>query len=226
MPEPVVHATKSVRDLCQKRTVLERVAITAGLTSLFVLCYFGVGPGIYCGQLCSLNTWVDDQIPFLPGSVWAYLWMLSAATIPLFVVRCRRLFHCTAVAYAVVISVSFICFVLFPVSSARLRPGDSNLISAGPSSWAFSTWKASKAYGMAVIFSVGAAAPSICTVKQHFVVDGLGGLAVAAIACLVLLHPYHPHDGEPPAWTWLGPTSYLAVVVAGYAGLLSLFIWA
>src|SRR4030095_15687445 len=89
----------------RKWTVLERVAITTGLISFFVVGYFGVGLSRDFANAHMLATALDDQIPFVAGSVWGYLWVLFCALLPLFVVRCSDLFRRTAIAYAVVIAV-------------------------------------------------------------------------------------------------------------------------
>ena len=101
----------------RKRTVLERVAITTGLINFFVVGYFGVGLSRNSANAHILTTTLDDQIPFIAGSVWAYLWVLSCALLPMFVVRCSGLFRRTAIAYAIVIAVSLVFFTVFPVTS-------------------------------------------------------------------------------------------------------------
>jgi hypothetical protein len=104
-----------------RRSVLERVAITTGLINFFVVGYFGVGLSRNSANAHILTTTLDDQIPFIAGSVWAYFWVLSCGLLPLFVVRCSRLFRRTAIAYAIVITVSLVFFVVFPVTSIQLR---------------------------------------------------------------------------------------------------------
>jgi hypothetical protein len=71
----------------RKRTLLERVVLTTGLMTFFVTGYFGVGTSRNLPRAHVLTTVLDEQIPFVAGSVWVYLWVFPCALIPLFVVR-------------------------------------------------------------------------------------------------------------------------------------------
>lgn len=234
------------------RPVLERVVLTAGLVTFFIVGYFGVGLSREPAGASELVSPLDKHIPFVAHWVWVYLSMFSAALIPLFVVRCPRLFRRTALAYATVIAVSLICFMAFPVTSARLRVAPPMLDISRPSDWAvsivysldppynlfpslhlsiaalaaFSAWKATRLYGGAAFVGVGFVGVSVCTVKQHFLLDALGGLALAALAGAVILRPYHPQIGITPAYSWRGPATYLAVLVLVYTGFYVTYLWA
>ena len=65
-------------------------------------------------------------------------WLLSCALLPLFVVRCSRLFRRTAIAYATVIAVSLVFFTVFPVTSIQLRVPQTRLDISRFSDWAVS----------------------------------------------------------------------------------------
>ena len=64
---------------------------------------------------------------------------------------------------------------------------------------------------------------SICTVKQHFVLDGLGGLALAVVVYAFVLRKYAPPPGTDPAYGWRGPAAYAALLAVVYAGFYAAF---
>jgi membrane-associated phospholipid phosphatase len=236
----------------RQKAVLERLALTVGLVTFFIAGYFGVGYVADPTRGWELATPLDDQIPFVARSVWVYLWAFPAALLPLFVVRCPRLLRRTALAYATVIAVSLVCFAAFPVTVARFRVDSAMLDISRPSDWAvsvvyalappcncfpslhlsitalaaFSTWKASRPLGAAAFLGVGLVGVSVCTVKQHFLPDPLGGLALAALVDALILRPYDPRLCEMPAYTWRGPVIYMGFLVLVYAGFYVAFLWA
>jgi membrane-associated phospholipid phosphatase len=198
--------------------VLERMALAACLAALFCFGYFGLGRSGNPTLTHALVTSLDARIPFVAVSVWAYLWAFPAAFLPLFVVRCPRLLRRTALAYATVMAVSFACFAEFPVTSAGLRASPALLAAAGPSGRivsvlyafdqphnlfpslhvsiaalaAFALWKSSRPWGVTAFVSATLVAVSACTVKQHFLADVLGGVALAAFTAALLLEPRLP----------------------------------
>jgi hypothetical protein len=223
-------------------TLLERLALTGSLVILFIAGYFGVGLSRNPREAHELRMLLDQQIPFLARSVWIYLLIFPAALIPLFVVRCPRLLRRTALAYATAISVSLICFTAFPVTSARLRVAPAILDMNRPSDWAvsvlysidppynlfpslhlsialvaaFSAWKACRLYGTVSFVCLVFIGVSVCTVKQHVVVDALGGVALGSLASAVILQPYRPQGDMAPAYSWRGPSLYLLLLVLIY----------
>jgi len=229
----------------RKRTVLERVAITTGLINFFVVGYFGVGLSRNSANAHILTTTLDDQIPFIAGSVWAYLWVLSCALLPMFVVRCSGLFRRTAIAYAIVIAVSLVFFTVFPVTSIQLRVPETRLDVSRFSDWAvsllysvdppynlfpslhlsiatlaaLSVWKARKSYGVAVFLSVAFAGASLSTLKQHCFIDILGGLVLGAFVGALILAPYKPWEHATRAYPWRVTAAYLVLVAVLYCSL-------
>jgi PAP2 superfamily len=225
------------------RTALERIALTASLTIFFVGGYFGLGLSRNPAHIHEITTQLDEQIPFIASSVWIYLWVFPCSLTPLFVVRCPRLFRRSAIAYSVVIAISFVFFAAYPVTSSRLRVAPTTLDLSHPSHWAvsvvygldppynlfpslhlaiaalaaFSVRKATKRYGMAIFVSVGFVGVAVCTVKQHCLLDVFGGLALATLADILILRPYRPPDGTKPAYSWHGPATHLVLVVIFYA---------
>ena len=103
------------------RSALERVAWAVGLVTLFVGGYLGLGLSTNPTRAHELTTQFDEKIPFIASSVWIYLWAFPCSLLPMFVVRCPRLFRRSAIAYAMVIVVALAFFASYPVTSIRLR---------------------------------------------------------------------------------------------------------
>jgi hypothetical protein len=231
--------------------VLERVGITLALVAFFVAGYFGVGLVAHAPAARSLGTALDDAIPFVPVTVWIYAWVFTAAFVPVFVARCPRLFRRTALAYAVAIAASLACFAAFPVTSLGLRADPALLDTTRFSPWAVSVLyrvdppynlfpslhlsiavlaalacrKAAPRLGAAMFAGVGLVAVSVCTVKQHFVLDVAGGVALALAVHAVFLRPYEATPGEITL-SRRGGALYVAVVAAALACLFAAFLWA
>lgn len=227
-----------------RRVSLERAILTLSLVIFFIAGYFGVGTSRDPQQARELKTFLDDQIPFIAGSVWTYLLIFPSALLPLFVVRCQRLFRRTAIAYAIVITVSLFCFAYFPVTSLGLRADSAMLDLGRASGWAvatlysidppynlfpslhlsiavlaaFAVWKAARRYGAAAFLTLVVVAVSVCTVKQHVVLDVVGGGTLGALVSFLILRPYRPQAGVEPAYSWRGPLLYVAFLVMVYTG--------
>ena len=226
------------------KTLDERAFLTVSLTIFFIAGYFGIGLSRAPDQARELKIFLDDKIPFIARSVWIYLLIFPSALIPLFVVRCRRLFRRTAIAYAAAISFSLICFTVFPVTSARLRMDQASLNLTRASDWAvatlysidppynlfpslhlaiavlaaFAAWKAARVYGAAAFVTLVFIGVSVCTVKQHVVLDAIGGIALGALVAAVLLRPYRPDAGVEPAYSWRGLLLYVVFLLLVYTG--------
>ncbi len=234
-----------------KWPVLERAVLTSTLVIFFIAGYFGVGLSRDPAQSSELVLPLDERIPFVAHSIWVYLWIVPSALTPLFVVRCPRLFRRTALAYATAITVSLVCFTVFPITSARLRATPAMLDITRPSDWAVSVlysldppynlfpslhlsiaalaavsaWKAARPYGMVVFVGVGLVGVSVCTVKQHFLLDALGGLALATLVSALLLRSYHPRGDVAPAYSWRGLAVYGVFLLLVYTVVYGAYFW-
>jgi PAP2 superfamily protein len=228
----------------EERSALERAVLTVSLVIFFIVGYFGVGLSRQPEQTRELTTALDAQIPFIARSVWIYLLIFPSALLPLFVVRCRRLFGRTAVAYAIAITISLFCFTFFPVTSLGLRADLAMLDLTTASDWAvatlysidppynlfpslhlsiavlaaFSVWKAARLYGVAAFVTLVFIGVSVCTVKQHVVLDALGGVALGGLVSFFVLRPYRTAAGVEPAYSWRGPLLYVMFLVLVYTG--------
>ncbi len=236
----------------RRGAAIEKAVLTASAIALFVVGYFWVGHSTDPSRARELMTPLDAQIPFLPATVWIYLWVFPASVIPVFLVRCRYLFRRTILAYVIVMTVSYVCFVAFPVTSLHLRVSTYDLDVTRLSEWAvallyvldppynlfpslhlsiaalatISVWKADWRYGLVTGIGVALVGVSITTVKQHFVLDGIGGVALAAIVQAFTLRPYRPPPGTDPASSWRAVTLYVVLLALTYVGFYLAFRFA
>jgi membrane-associated phospholipid phosphatase len=230
--------------------LLERAVLTVAVISLFVFGYFAIGRTTDPARAHSLATPLDALIPFVAATIWIYLWVFPATLVPVFFVRCRDLFRRTVLAYAAVIVISLAVFAAFPVTSLGLRVDPAALDVTRFSPWAvsvtyaldppfnlfpslhlstatiaaFSAWKARRSWGIAMAVGVALIGISICTVKQHFVVDGIAGVALAWAAYALFMRSYRPEPGTDPAYSWHGPALFFSLVLAVYLGLYVAFL--
>ncbi len=210
-----------------------------------------MGSAVDPARARELATPIDGAMPFVPWMIYIYLCVFPAALMPVFVVRSPRLFRRTVLAYAIAIIVSLVVFVLWPVTSLHLRADPAAFDRGRFTDWCLSLvyeidppvnlfpslhlsiaalaagalWKARRVYGAAAIVLVLAIGISISAVKQHFLVDGVGGLVLAAGIYAVVLRPFRPAPGEPPAgYPWQGPALYLVFQAAVFAALFGVFL--
>lgn len=231
------------------KAVVERGLLASGTTGLFLLGYFGAGAHAAALRVWDLGSPWDARIPFVADSIWVYLALFPMALLPLFLVRCPRLFRRTIAAYALAIVISVVVFAVFPVTSVELRADTAALDVHRFAPWtvatlyridppfnlfpslhlsiallaALSAWRASKAFGAAALALCVPVAASIATVKQHFVVDGIAGLALASILYGWIVSGYQVRPGQPPAYGWRGPAAFALFTAALYGALFLVF---
>jgi hypothetical protein len=229
---------------------VERALLAGGVLALFLLGYFGVGHAVASGAARELRTPADDAIPFVSGTIWIYIALFPTAFAPLFLLRCQRLYRRTLATYAAVIAISLAVFVAFPVTSHALRVDAARLDPSRLSDWAvalvyrldppvnlfpslhlsvaalaaLSAWTARRAYGLVAAAGVVVIAASICTVKQHFIADGIAGLALAGAAFAVAKIGYVPTPDAPRAYGVRGPLAFAGLLAAVYAGFVIAFV--
>jgi hypothetical protein len=228
----------------------ERALLSAAVIALFVIGYFAIGRSIRPESAHDLATAWDRRIPFVAWTVWIYLWLFPASLLPLFVVRCPRLFRRTIAAYTIVIVVSLAVFAAYPVTSGHLREAAGTLDADSVSPWAvltvyrldpplnlfpslhlsiallaaLSAWTASRLYGVLTGVGVVLVAISICTVKQHVLADAVGAFVLSGIVYAAVLRPYVPVSGAATAYGWRGAAAYAAFTALAYAGFVAAFL--
>lgn len=213
--------------------------------------YFAVGLSTDEARSRELFTTWDHAIPFLPWTIHPYWLVFTAPLYPVFCIQSRSLFRRTALAYAVLVALAMLTFMLFPVTSLRLRADVSGLDPSAFSIWALrltyaadppfnqfpslhmaamtlcalAASRAKRVFGWITVVPVLSVAVAICTLKQHFIWDGVAGLFLALVVYAGILHPWKPEPGEERiASTWRGPVAYAALHAAGYVGMYALFL--
>lgn len=228
------------------------IAIVLGLVIAMVVGYHSVGWGVNIARARPLMTPWDQAVPFVPESVLAYSMVYSCALYPLFVVRSRALFVAVTQAYTWLMALSYLLFVACPVSSAALRPPIDGLDLTRFSHWGvrliyfadpptncfpsmhlsfavlslLSAYSARRMWGWVAAPIVTAIAVSILTMKQHYIADGVGGLALAVALWRWLVVPTARDlaaHGVTLAATWRGPVAYAGLAAAIYAGFYGAF---
>lgn len=198
----------------------ERLLLAAGLAAFFVTGYFGIGFAIDPARLRDLASPLDERIPFVARAVWVYVCMFPAALSPLVLVRDIAIYRRTTLAYAIAMAVSFGCFIAFPVTSRSLRVPIHDLdlsrfsdrvveiiyVLDPPTNLfpslhlsivvlaAMSLWRAGTIPGMPAAAGALLIGVSVCLIKQHFIVDAAGGLALGALIGRLTLLQRHRRE--------------------------------
>ncbi|HTO71366.1 MAG TPA: phosphatase PAP2 family protein [Myxococcota bacterium] len=194
--------------MAERAGAAERAAWAAGLAAGWAGGYFALG-SVAPARARDLAGPLDAWIPFVPESVWPYLFGVAAIAAPAVGLRGRTRLRRTAAAYALALAASFLAFALFPVTSVGLRARGEALAEVAPlTAWALErlyaldppynlfpslhvslSWLAARALAResprlgALGFAAAAVvAVSACTVKQHFALDVAGGVALAELA--------------------------------------------
>jgi len=65
---------------------------------------------------------------------------------------------------------------------------------------------------------------AVCTVKQHVLVDVLGGAVLASLSGGLIIGTYRAERGVTPAYGWRGPELYVGFLVLAYAGIYAAYL--
>jgi hypothetical protein len=229
----------------------EKLGFSVLLLIVWVSGYYAIAFTTDPNSARSLGTPLDAAIPFLPTTIYLYSWVYTAMFYPLFTVRSIRLFRRVALAYSLVLAVSLAAFRLFPVTSLGFRPDPRLLQDHTFHEWgvrlnffldppfnlfpslhlsiatlvALAAWKARPVYGAMAALMTGGIAVAVLTLKQHYLVDGIAGVALGTASYGALVHPVAggalPRDRV--AYGWTGPLSYLALHSFMIVGLYALY---
>ena len=230
---------------------LSRALAAGSIVAFWMLGYHLIALGIEPTHAHILATGLDDAIPFVSWTVYLYSWVYTSMLYPAFVIRSPVLFRRVFLAYLAVIGPSLVVFAYFPVTAIGLRPDVSVLdtsvfhelgvrltyfvdppynlfpsLHLSIATIAFlSAWKARRLYGILYLPIVAAVGVSICTMKQHYIADGLAALVLAGIVYALVLRPFWtaPRRERDIAYGWTGPAGYLAFHSCVYLGLYVAF---
>jgi hypothetical protein len=188
--------------------IVSRVGWSVALGAIWAIGYFTLGARTRQAPTFDPSTALDAWIPFVGWAVWPYLLGIVGIALPASLIRSRGLFLRAAVAYAMVIVLSFLVYLLLPTDAVSLRqyPSTSRLDSL--TAWAIYTLyaidpptnllpslhvslgtlsaltlsKEHAAYRPLAYVGWAILAASVCGVKQHSALDALSGTLLALAA--------------------------------------------
>lgn len=232
--------------------LLEKLLLVTGLTTLAFVGYFAVGWATKPEEAAVLRTWLDDAIPVQPWAMYLYAWVYTAMVYPAFCVRCPYLFRRVFLGYAIVVVVSLLSWVAFPVTAAGLRASTEGLDLSVFHEWGLklnytldppancfpslhlsiavlaglSAYTARPRWGWLAVLPVAGIAYAIVAVKQHFIADGVAGALLGATVWALVVRPAKlaGRPADDVAHGWQGPALYLAFHCGMYAFAFSLFL--
>ncbi len=223
--------------------------LTGAVVAFFLVGYFGVGwLATDPVDARSLATPLDAAIPFLLASVLVYWSILPMGLLPVFVVADRESFKRVALAYAATIAVALATFVAFPVTSQGFRPDAQAYSDSGFAGWllqllhfldpplnlfpslhlalaflaALAALHVRSGVGVLALAWTVCIAASVCTTKQHFVVDAVAGIALAGVAHRVFVA--RARGSAPAAYGARGLVLFGTLVALFYAGLYCAYL--
>lgn len=206
---------------------LWRLAATGLVLALAILGYQAIGFNVDPAESRDLATPLDLAIPLVPWTVVLYSWVYTTMLYPLFTVRCDRLFGRVVGAYTLVLAVSLACYALVPVTTLPIRPPLASLDEGALFGWALrftyefdppynafpslhlsvatlaalTAHRARPAYGWLAAPVVLGIALTIFTTRQHYLADGLAGLALGAAAYWLIVRPHRRQGAPAPGQT-------------------------
>ncbi len=231
------------------RNIIKHTAQALGLAFVSMSLFKVIQYNVDLDTAASLRTPLDDAIPFVPSTVYLYSWIYTAMLYPLFVVKCPKLFRQVLIASAWVLGLQLLFFALYPVSAVGFRPDASELDMGVFHNWAVRltfhldpptnlfpsqhmsasvmsmllAWKARRSYGVLALPVVIGVGISICTMKQHYIADGVSAIVLAGLVYWFTIRRYDTstQPQEELTYTWRGPVAYVAFHSVFYAAFIA-----
>lgn len=188
---------------------------------------------------------LDRVIPLQPA--WALVYgalYLFLIMLPVFVVRQSEHINRTVLAYLMVWTTAYVCFLVYPTAAPRTDEvsgegfgawGLQVLYSADPPYNCFPSlhvahsfvsaltcWRVHREVGIAAILSAALVGVSTLYTKQHYVADVVAGVSMAFVAYVVFLRTY-PREQVPELDRHLAPV--LALLLLGVVSLGIACFW-
>jgi membrane-associated phospholipid phosphatase len=234
-----------------RRARLEKAAGTLAALVLGFGVYYGVALSQDPSHARTLATDFDRAIVFSPWWMFAYVAVYTGYLLPLFVVRCERLFRRVVIGYLFVLFASQAVFVLMPVTTKGFRPEAAALDPSSFVVWgaavtftldppmncfpslhvativiaALCAWKADRIVGATAFTLAAVIASSTLFVKQHYAADVASGALLAVVGYFVCIQGYEP-DGKSELevrYTRWGFAGYVLVYAVVVASLFVLY---
>lgn len=197
-------------------------------------------------------TALDRSIPFVPIWIFIYGAVYTFMVLPILTIRDGLLLRRTAMAYLLVLGVSYLVYVTYPITTKSFRPDYLQINDAVLWRWGaaleyfcdppmnclpslhlgiafiagFSTWKADRLAGTIAIAFAALIGVSTTFVKQHYLIDVASGFFTASAAYAIFIRrlPRPAPDSDDAHAARLGLLKYVGVYLAfvGVLGVLFL----
>jgi len=172
----------------------------------YLLCYYLVDLYVSTkGSFYTLQTPIDQIIPFIPAAVLLYLSIFVLAFLPYFAITNRKIYNKVIYTFFAITIFAFAIFILFPVQMLRPEIHAQTIFESMmtilyaselpfncfPSLHvavsflsAFIVCKFKRKYALPVLIWAFLVSASIVFIKQHYFLDAVGGFLLAVIAYL------------------------------------------
>jgi len=185
--------------------------------------YYAIGLHQDPSHAHRLASRIDHAIPFNPLWMWAYAGVYTALLLPLFVVRCNRLFRRVALAYLGALLVSYVCYLVYPVTTEGFRPAVETIDTREFWCWGaalnftldppmncfpslhvatitlatLAALRADRVIGVVALVIAILITVSTLFVKQHYLADVVAGAALAFASYAIFIRGYDPMGQKP-----------------------------
>lgn len=191
-------------------SLIEQMLVGVLILLFFLVGYLWSGSGHDIHTAWHARTWLDDRIPLVPVFILFYMLGYVFVFLPLFMLRGRRDFEAGVAVFVGMLSVAFLCFHFFPVYMYKLAPSGQDALSTltryqqssdVPYNNLPSLHVSLNLFAWMLFFHQARTAAlwwlpllvcivlSTLLVKQHLVVDAIGGVLLASAGFV--------------AWCWL-----------------------
>jgi len=142
----------------------------------------------------------EDNIPFMPIFVWAYLCIYPLFVLPFLFIRDTQFFRLFSFSYILVMCICYLCYLVIPVSYTHrphLEPDTFSafalsIVYGADNSWncfpsmhvamsllaSLTIWEVHRVRGIFATLLTGLIAASTVLIKQHYVLDLVAGMAI------------------------------------------------
>ena len=223
--------------------------VTIPMVVLFSLIPFYLVIGQFVAQAPAHVPQValDRALPLVPAWSLVYGSLFLAAILPVFVIHQQEHVHRTILAFIFAWLAAFACFILYPTVTSR---PPMKTLGDGFFDWtlrviyssdvrhnclpslhvaqcflaAFACNKVHRGVGAAAFVWASLVALSTLFTKQHYVLDAITGVMLAAVAYAIFIRPY-PREAIPPRerryapFLALGAVAVYGVMLVFFAGL-------
>lgn len=220
--------------------ILRNTIVTLVLFLLGLPGYLAVNALIGIENAPSLDSGLEEKIPFLPWTVSIYDWVYVIIFLPIFTVRDVGLIRAASKAFLFGIFVSLVFFIFLPMKIERpVIPKPENFMdwwlwinytidrpttlfpsmhvsNAILTALVILPW--AKKRGTAALIGALTISFTTLTIRQHFIADVIGGFLLALISYRIFLYPYVKKTASMKKEEVLLPPFYALTVPAGGLG--------